>query len=104
MMAFGAFWFASEVAKRTEKRGQLAMKPHMEPVNAALQKADTKIRNLTKGLENAEREIAHLRAQLSDHGNAPGKAKTSAFPGDDGTDASTWVKDPTFRPSEALHA
>jgi len=64
-LAFGALWFTAEVAKRVAAQGKLAMKPHLAPINAALNGADERIRALTDGLEAAEREIKILKAQLA---------------------------------------
>ena len=63
-LAFGALWFTSEVVKRTDQRGKLAVTPHIAPIMSSLGQAEVQIRKLTKDLEHAEAEVARLGAAL----------------------------------------
>lgn len=56
-MAFGALWFTSEIARRFDARNQTAFQPHLAPLYDSLRRAERQIRDLTLGLEAAEREI-----------------------------------------------
>lgn len=103
-LAFGAFWFSSEVAKRSTMRGKLAMKPHLEPVNAALQKSELRIRQLTKGLEQAEREIQILRAQVTQREPGNSRPEDMAFPPQRAEVPADWDQERMFRPSGAYNA
>lgn len=103
-LAFGAFWFASEVAKRSTMRGKLAMKPHLEPVTAALQKSELRIRQLSKGLEQAEREIQLLRTQISEQNQAVRHPEEVALPAQTAALDANWQTDRAFRPSGAYYA
>lgn len=103
-LAFGAFWFSSEVAKRSTMRGKLAMKPHLEPVTAALQKSELRIRQLSKGLEQAEREIQLLRAQVAERHHAENPAQEMALPEQNIALEANWEAERAFRPSGAYNA
>ncbi|MCK5777911.1 MAG: hypothetical protein KAH11_03910 [Rhodospirillales bacterium] len=59
-MAFGALWFTSEIARRLDLKNQSAVKPHMGPMQESLRRAERQIRELTLGLEAAERKIRSL--------------------------------------------
>ena len=76
-LAFGALWFTAEVARRSSMQGKLAMKPHLAPINSALNGAEERIRTLTDGLEAAEKEIKILKAQLA---MMNGKAEAEEMP------------------------
>ena len=62
-MALGALWFSSELAKRADARGKIAVKPHIAPMNEALRRAEERIRELSRGLEAASRDIKTLKAE-----------------------------------------
>lgn len=61
-LSLGALWFTSEVAKRSDIRGKILVKPHLASFNAALGRAEQQIRDLSLALEKAEKEIKDLRA------------------------------------------
>ncbi len=103
-LAFGAFWFSSEVAKRSTIRSKLAMKPHLEPVTAALQKSELRIRQLTKGLEQAEREIQALRAEISDRHQHVSRPDEVPLAAQSATLDAKWEVEHTFRPTGAFNA
>lgn len=65
IMAFGALWFTSEVAKRGEVRDKRAVKPHLAPLSGALQRAEAQIRDLSRDLETAQHDIKVLKAALA---------------------------------------
>jgi hypothetical protein len=56
-LAFGALWFTSEIARRLDLRNQAAFQPHLAPLHDSLRRAERQIRDLTLGLEAAERQI-----------------------------------------------
>ncbi len=62
-MAFGALWFTSEIARRTDALGQSAVKPHVTPLEKAISRAEMQISELTLGLEAAEKNIQALKAE-----------------------------------------
>ena len=64
LMALGALWFTSEVARRTEGRGRQLVKPHLAPLQADLRDARKELREIARDLENANREIKVLRLAL----------------------------------------
>lgn len=63
LMAFGALWFTSEIARRLDLRSQLVLKPNMAPVQDSLRRAEKQIRELTLGLQAAEQKINSLNAR-----------------------------------------
>lgn len=60
-MALGALWFTSEIARRTDINGQTALKPHVAPIESALKRAESQIRDLARNLDIAERNIQALK-------------------------------------------
>ncbi len=62
-MALGALWFSSELAKRADARGKIAVKPHIASMNEALRRAEQKIRELSRGLEAAAHDIKILKVE-----------------------------------------
>ncbi len=62
-MALGALWFSSELAKRAEAGNKIAVKPHLAPMHDALRRAEHRIRELSRGLEVAARDINTLKAE-----------------------------------------
>jgi len=72
ILAFGALWFTSEVARRLDLRHQSELKPNMAPVQESLRRAEKQIRELSLGLQAAEQKIQSLNAKTGtlhhDHG------------------------------------
>jgi phage shock protein A len=60
-MALGALWFTSEIARRADINGQAALKPHVAPIENALKRAESQIRDLARNLDIAERNIKALK-------------------------------------------
>lgn len=65
-MALGALWFSSELAKRADARGKIAVKPHIASMNEALRRAEQKIRELSRGLEAAAHDIKILKVEKAE--------------------------------------
>ncbi len=65
-MALGALWFSSELAKRADAGGKIAVKPHIAPMNEALRRAEERIRELSRGLEAASHDIKALKAEKAE--------------------------------------
>jgi len=63
VMAFGALWFTSEIARRLDLRSQAAFKPDLAPVQESLRRAEKQIRDLMNGLDAAEKQIRALNVQ-----------------------------------------
>lgn len=63
LMAFGALWFTSEIARRLDLRSQAVLKPSMAPVQDSLRRAEKQIRELALGLQDAEQQIKTLNAR-----------------------------------------
>ncbi len=77
VMALGALWFTSEIARRTDALGQSAVKPHVTPLEKALRRAEMQIRNLSHGLESAEKTIQALKTEKLERDKAIGFAPPS---------------------------
>lgn len=60
LMAFGALWFTSEVARRLDTNGQGDPKSQLAPMRESLRRAERQIRELTRGLDEAERKLRAL--------------------------------------------
>lgn len=109
-LAFGALWFTSEVVKRTDQRGKLAVAPHIAPLVASLGQAEVHIRKLGKDLEHAEAEIARLGAELEqlERGSlTPPDAMNNVAAGMNAVAAPErveWQHDRTFVPSTLYNA
>lgn len=113
-MALAAFWFASEVAKRVDRRSKLLMQqqPNLDSVPmASLTRAEQQIRALTRGLESAQRDIAALQAEIQEleqGGLTPPAKPSEAHPAPAEIVASAaageWQKPRAFLPSGAYGA
>ncbi len=62
VLSMVALWFTSELARRTDGGAKLALKPHLASLNQALNRAEAQIRDLSRDLEVAQREIKILHA------------------------------------------
>ena len=63
VLSMVALWFTCELARCADGAAKVALKPHLTSLNQALDRAEAQIRDLSRDLELAQREIKILRAE-----------------------------------------
>ena len=79
VLSMVALWFASELARRTDGGAKLALKPHLASLNQVLNRTEAQIRDLSRDLELAQREIKILRAAQGMPSAIPGTLPASTM-------------------------
>lgn len=60
LLAFGALWFTSEIARKIDMRGQISINPNAHTLQESLRHTERQIRELKRGLQAAERKLQTL--------------------------------------------
>ncbi len=60
LLAFGALWFTSEIARKIDMRGQISINPKSHTLQESLRHTERQIRELKRGLQAAEQKLQSL--------------------------------------------
>lgn len=65
LLAFGALWFTSEIARKIDMRGQVSISPNSHTLEESLRHTERQIRELKRGLQAAEQKLQSLDSRNS---------------------------------------